>query len=781
MQNMSGQTLGNYELRERIGRGGMAEVYKAYQPSMDRFVAIKVMLGHLAEDDTFIERFKREARAVGRLRHPHIIDIFDFGIGDDVYYMAMEYLTDGNLKEYIEENKQLPIEDSIKIARDLADALAYAHKAGMIHRDLKPANVMFIDKEQREVVLTDFGIARIINATGLTGTGMSVGTPSYMSPEAGGGDDTDERADIYALGIILYEMLVGQVPYNADTPLAVIMKHISAPLPTRDDYGDAIPESVELVMLRCLAKSPDDRFSTAAELRDALDKVLQSLSTESADEDKTQVAADNATRVNDNDDALTSIQQSPQISATVASSKQSEKVKNEPIAETRTGNSYLVPLVGITLIALIITGLAYFFFSGDDNTLVNDTPIVEALTESSVDLSLGGDLPPNAINLDIFSNINDVMNEAEALLYADNWEGAVAYVADILADDPSNEDALFAQAQLYVQRYDEDNIAGQTAQELIDINPESVWGYIALSDSFLNYPLYDEDDAVDNARDALDQAEDLEPDNPHILWRLARIGEWELVSERLASAEENGASGADFIYEIGKFLYYDDSFSRAIPYWETFNRYAESETGRARDSFWFLVDSLIQNGEPDVAYDYLINSEFVTTASDANTFGSFAYIAFQASEFEQARDWSNAALAFSADANAARFVQAQLVYWYDGDTDAAIEQLTQLAEEDAYFSFARFSGTTDAYLEAARILADDGQNEEAIDYYTRTIESNSGLPFVYEERANVYIELDDTESARSDLQQALNITDDNELQMYYRDRIIDLGPITTDE
>lgn len=231
MQNLSGRKLGNYELRERLGRGGMAEVYKAYQPSMDRFVAVKVMLGHLAGDDTFIERFKREAQAVGKLRHPHIIDIFDFGIEEDVYYMAMEYLTDDNLKEYIDSHEKLPLKDTLKITRDLADALDYAHKAGMIHRDLKPANVMFLDKAKLNVVLTDFGIARILNAAGLTGTGMAVGTPAYMSPEAGAGTDADERADIYALGIILYEMLVGRVPYNADTPLAVIMKHINAPLP----------------------------------------------------------------------------------------------------------------------------------------------------------------------------------------------------------------------------------------------------------------------------------------------------------------------------------------------------------------------------------------------------------------------------------------------------------------------------------------------------------------------------------------------------------------------
>lgn len=274
MQDLSGQKLGQYELRERLGRGGMAEVYKAYQPGMDRFVAVKVMLGHLADDEGFVARFKREAQSVGKLRHPHIVNVFDFGVERDIYYMVMEYIEGANLKHHIQQHHALPLLDSLKIASQIADALDYAHNRNMIHRDLKPANIMFMDKEHRHAVLTDFGIARLLGQSGLTASGAMVGTPAYISPEAARGEDIDERADLYGLGIILYEMITGKVPYDADTPLAVIMKHINAPLPTPRDYGREIPPDVEKIIVKSLTKMPADRYQSAAEMKTAIDNLI---------------------------------------------------------------------------------------------------------------------------------------------------------------------------------------------------------------------------------------------------------------------------------------------------------------------------------------------------------------------------------------------------------------------------------------------------------------------------------------------------------------------------
>lgn len=275
MLDLSGQKVGQYELRERLGRGGMAEVYKAYHTGMDRFVAIKIMLGHLAGDEQFVERFKREAQIVGRLRHPHIVQVFDFGVENEMYYMVMEYIRGRNLKSHIIKEKRMSADDALYITSQIADALDYAHQNGMIHRDLKPANIMFLNNDKLDVVLTDFGIARILGQSGITMSGMMIGTPDYISPEAASGENTDERSDLYGLGIILFEMLTGRVPYSADTPLATVLQHVHAPLPSTKGFN--IPENIEQIILKAMSKEASERYQTAADFKAAVDAARATL------------------------------------------------------------------------------------------------------------------------------------------------------------------------------------------------------------------------------------------------------------------------------------------------------------------------------------------------------------------------------------------------------------------------------------------------------------------------------------------------------------------------
>jgi serine/threonine protein kinase/Flp pilus assembly protein TadD len=270
MSDLAGRRLGKYEVRERLGRGGMADVYKAYQPGMNRFVAIKVMHGHLSESPDFIERFKREAQSVGQLRHPHILNVIDFDAEDDLYYMVMEFIKGDTLKSYMAEEGMLPPYEAIRIAAQIADALDYAHQNGMIHRDIKPANIMFTQPDRRQAVLTDFGIARLMDASGLTMSGAAVGTPAYMSPESGKGERVDERSDIYSMGVVIYEMLTGTIPFSADTPYAVILKHIQEPLPDPRHYQASLSDPLEALIFKALAKLPAERYQTAGELRQAL-------------------------------------------------------------------------------------------------------------------------------------------------------------------------------------------------------------------------------------------------------------------------------------------------------------------------------------------------------------------------------------------------------------------------------------------------------------------------------------------------------------------------------
>ncbi|MGZ9226345.1 MAG: serine/threonine-protein kinase, partial [Anaerolineales bacterium] len=213
MDNLqSGQTLGPYRIINQIGKGGMATVYKAYQPSVDRYVALKVLPSQLAESKEFATRFQQEARIIAKLEHPHILPVFDYGESDGIAYLVMRYLEAGTLKEKMEAGRPLPLNEIDRIFNQLTDALTYAHSHGIVHRDLKPANAL-IDS-YGNIFLTDFGIAKLLESASprLTQTDAIMGTPAYISPEQAQGQPVDQRSDIYSLGIILYEMVTGRVP-----------------------------------------------------------------------------------------------------------------------------------------------------------------------------------------------------------------------------------------------------------------------------------------------------------------------------------------------------------------------------------------------------------------------------------------------------------------------------------------------------------------------------------------------------------------------------------------
>jgi serine/threonine protein kinase len=269
-----GQMLGPYQILEQIGEGGMATVYKAYQPSMDRNVAIKVLPSQLAESAEFAKRFQQEARIIAKLEHPHILPVFDYGESEGITYLVMRYLEAGTLRDKMELGRPLPLDEIDRLFTQLADALGYAHSFGIIHRDLKPSNAL-IDS-QGNLFLTDFGIAKLLESASprLTQTDAIMGTPAYISPEQAQAAKVDQRSDIYSLGIILYEMVTGRVPFVAETPLAVILKHVSDPLPLPSTLKPDIPEAIEKVVLKALAKHPEDRFAAVAEFSAAWKRAL---------------------------------------------------------------------------------------------------------------------------------------------------------------------------------------------------------------------------------------------------------------------------------------------------------------------------------------------------------------------------------------------------------------------------------------------------------------------------------------------------------------------------
>ena len=256
----------------------MAEVYKAHHPTLDRYVAIKVLHPFLADEEDFLTRFQREAKIVAAFRHPNIVQVYDFDFDPetDSYYMVMEYVDGPTLKtrlrETAEEGQMLPLEEAVRIVIAVANALHYAHQQGMVHRDIKPGNIIFSQKGQ--IILSDFGIAKMINTSTLTASGAMVGTPAYMAPEQGMGHIGDERSDIYSLGAVLYQLVTGNLPFEADTPLGTVLKHINFPLTPPTNLVPGLPPNIETIIMRALAKDPNNRYQTAGEFAADLERAM---------------------------------------------------------------------------------------------------------------------------------------------------------------------------------------------------------------------------------------------------------------------------------------------------------------------------------------------------------------------------------------------------------------------------------------------------------------------------------------------------------------------------
>jgi tRNA A-37 threonylcarbamoyl transferase component Bud32/tetratricopeptide (TPR) repeat protein len=270
----NGENVGAYRIVDKLGQGGMATVYKAYHAALDRYVAIKVMHAAFLEDPNFLARFQREARIVAKLDHPHIVPIYDYAEHNGQPYLVMRFVEGETLKARVGSGP-LDRAEVLRIGEAVGDGLAYAHGQGVLHRDIKPSNILLTP--EGGVYLTDFGLARMAEAGESTlSRDMMMGTPQYISPEqAKGIRELDARTDIYSLGVVLYELLVGQVPFTADTPYAIVHDHIFTPLPMPRELNPDVPESIERVLLKALAKEADDRFQSVETLIAALENALE--------------------------------------------------------------------------------------------------------------------------------------------------------------------------------------------------------------------------------------------------------------------------------------------------------------------------------------------------------------------------------------------------------------------------------------------------------------------------------------------------------------------------
>jgi beta-lactam-binding protein with PASTA domain/tRNA A-37 threonylcarbamoyl transferase component Bud32 len=278
---------GRYRVIRRLGSGGMANVYLAEDAELGRSVAIKVLDEKHAKDEQFVERFRREAKNAASLQHPNIVAIYDRGEAEGTYYIAMECIEGRTLKELLVARGPLPVDQAVAYTRQILGAIRFAHRKGIVHRDIKPHNVL-VDADGR-LKVTDFGIARA-GASQMTEAGSIIGTAQYLSPEQARGAPVDHRSDLYSVGVVLYEMLTGSVPFTGDTPVEIAMKHISTVPEPPSAKRPEVPEDLDMVVLRALAKDPDDRFQTAEEMDTELGRIAAGLGV-------TDATADAATAV----------------------------------------------------------------------------------------------------------------------------------------------------------------------------------------------------------------------------------------------------------------------------------------------------------------------------------------------------------------------------------------------------------------------------------------------------------------------------------------------------
>ncbi len=268
--------VGRYELEQLVGEGGMSSVYRAYDTVLERRVAIKVLHEHFSRDPEYVERFRREARAIARLAHPNVVTVIDRGEWEGRQFIVFEHVAGENLKSVIDREGPLPVDRALGLACQIAGALSFAHQLGIVHRDVKPHNVLLDGSGTAKV--TDFGIARALDADdGLTATGTVLGTSQYLSPEQANGERGDERSDQYSLGVVTYELLTGEPPYSGDNLMAVAMKHVRDPVPSVRARRPDVPERVDAVLAKAMAKRPQDRFGSMDALAAALESCLAEL------------------------------------------------------------------------------------------------------------------------------------------------------------------------------------------------------------------------------------------------------------------------------------------------------------------------------------------------------------------------------------------------------------------------------------------------------------------------------------------------------------------------
>ena len=344
---------GRYHILETIGGGGMANVYKAHDAILNRTVAVKVLRPQFSDDDEFIRRFRREAQAATSLSHPNVVSIYDVGEESDLYYIVMEYVDGLTLKQLIQQRGSLPIEEIVDIMMQISSAIAHAHANQIVHRDIKPHNILI--SEQGEAKVTDFGIARAMTSATITHTNSVMGSVHYLSPEQARGGMVNEKSDIYSLGIVLYEMVTGRVPFSGDTAVSIAIKHLQTEVPSPRKFNPTLPQSLENIILKATAKDPFHRYASVREMETDLHTAL----------DPKRIYEEKFVIPHDNDDvtkAIPIINENHFVNDDFDQTKISKPTSNssETVNKEKPKKKKWVPVILITILLLIGSVIAAF-------------------------------------------------------------------------------------------------------------------------------------------------------------------------------------------------------------------------------------------------------------------------------------------------------------------------------------------------------------------------------------------------------------------------------------
>jgi len=497
VEELVGRTLGRYEITALVGRGGMATVYKARHPGLNRTVAVKVLHRHLAIDPAFVGRFRREARAVAALRHPNIVRVFDFDNQDDNYFIVMEFI-DGPtlaslLKRLFKQGRHLSAQETLRLFSPLCSAIHYAHEQGMVHRDIKPSNIILT--RQHEPILTDYGIAKIAGATSYTIPGVVIGSAHYMSPEQAEGLPGDHRSDIYSLGIVLFEALTGSVPFQGETPASILMKHVSAPLPPACSLNPDLPPAAEAVLNKALAKDPNDRYQQGSDLALALQEVFgQTLEMAAGEtgtvEEPTVKITRQAAR------APTSVQEPTRVVEPTEVTESGLTMPSGPLPRAlpaKLPRQAVVP--ALVLVAIVVGVIGFLLFrpgGGSPQPSVSAPPATQTPT---VD-------PAPAL-----------IAEGDSLVQQGKLQDAVIKYQEALQSNPNNDIARTQLGIVYYLLAHTEELAQQQLQMALEINPSNVkaLAFLCITRSDLAYSRKTND--FRPAEEACQKALQIDPQN----------------------------------------------------------------------------------------------------------------------------------------------------------------------------------------------------------------------------------------------------------------------------